>query len=163
MRGLLYRGLVMITAIAVMTSCDRIETKKISSSEYLSESWKAIDLHKVDGYPTFDTCSSQAEGEALRVCFEETVTSTFYESFGKHTIVVNRELNDTIVVNFVVNEKGKYCIDTLAITPEIRAEIPKLEQWIHEAAKQLPQAKAATKQGVPVKTKFKIPVVLKVE
>ncbi len=51
----------------------------------------------------------------------------------------------------------------LPLRQKFRNEIPKLEQWIHEAAKQLPQAKAATKQGVPVKTKFKIPVVLKVE
>lgn len=163
MKWFLHRGLLIITAVVVMTSCDQIETKKISSSQYLSESWKAIDLHRVDGYPTFDTCATLPEGEPLKACFQETVTKTFYESFGKHTIVVQRALDDTIFVDFVVNEKGKYCIDTLKITQEIRKEIPRLEQWIHEAARQLPEAKPATKEGVPVKTRFKIPVVLKVE
>ncbi len=163
MKGFLHRGLYLLAAIAMFISCDHYETKKISSTQYFEERWKAIDLNNVDGYPTFDTCSDVPEGEALKECFEETVTQTFYDSFGKHTIVVTKELDETIIVNFIVNEKGKYCIDSLNISQDIRSEIPKLEQWIHEAAKELPLAKPATKQGVPVKTRFKIPVVLKIE
>lgn len=163
MKRLLHLGLIVITTLLVVVSCDQFQTKKIPSSQYLAEQWKAIDFSELEVYPTFDNCNTVAEGAALKACFEETVTRTFYESFGQHTIVVNRDLDETILVDFVVNEKGKYCIDSLKISTEISAEIPQLEQWIHEAAKQLPQAKAARKNGVPVKARFKIPVVLKVE
>lgn len=164
MKGCLSCRFLVITAFIVVISCDQIPTKKIPSSQYLEEEWKAIDLSQVEEYPTFETCKTIVDREELKNCFEQTVTKTFYKAFEEHTIIVNRELDEIIYVDFVVNEKGNYCIDSLKITQEIRMEIPQLEKWIHEAAKQLPIAsKPAYKHGVPVKTRFKIPVILKVD
>ncbi len=163
MKRTLYRVVFTCTAVFFLLSCDKLQTKKIKSSQYLEEDWKAINLNEVDVYPTFESCNHTPENEEMRLCFEEIVTTTFYKALNTHQVVVSQELNETVEVDFVVNEHGNYCIDTLRVSEAVRFEIPELEQWIHEAAKQLPKAYPARKGGVPVKTRFKIPVIFKVE
>lgn len=153
----------ILTTVFLLPGCDHVQTKKIESSQYLAEDWGAISLNEVDVYPTFEVCENTPENEQMRTCFEETVTSTFYRALNQHTAVVTRDLDQPVIVNFVVNEKGTYCIDSIQITEATRFEIPDLEQWIHEATKQLPKAFPARKEGIPVKTRFKIPVLFKVE
>ncbi|TVZ52879.1 energy transducer TonB [Dokdonia sp. Hel_I_53] len=163
MKRSLYRVVFICTAVLFLLSCDQLQTKKIESSQYLAEDWKAINLNEVDVYPTFEICNNTPENEEMRLCFEKTVTSIFYEALNKHQVVVSQDLEETVVVDFVINKKGNYCIDTLRVTEAVRFEIPELEQWIHEAARELPKAFPARKEGVPVKTRFKIPVIFKVE
>ncbi len=153
-----------VTALMIsVISCDTIETKKTSSQELLAKDWKAISLTEVETYPVLLTCNPLEEEAARRKCFEEEVSSIFYQELAKHRIVVSQDLDETVMVDFVINRKGGYCIDTLKISETVLREIPKLPEWIHEAAKALPKAAPATKQGIPVKTRFKLPVKLEVE
>ena len=163
MRNSFYQMVVGTALVCLALSCDRIQTKKIPTAQYLHEEWEALDLSEVEVYPTLDSCNSVLENAEIRKCFEETVTTTFFRELEKHQFVVTEDVSGTLVVDFVVKEDGTYCIDSLKVTQQIRREIPNLEQWIHEAALQLPRAQAATKRGVPVKARFKIPVILEVE
>ncbi len=163
MKRILYHYFYAILVITSFWSCDHIETRKISSSQYLAQDWEALNLNEVDGYPTFDSCNTVAEGPDLKTCFENTIMDTFYEAFNVHQIVVSRSLNETVTIHFIVDEKGWYCIEKIDISHEVRNEIPQLDRWIYEATQNLPKAKPATKEGIPVKTKFKIPVVLQVD
>lgn len=163
MKRILHLGFYSILTIASLSSCDNLETRKISSKQYLDQEWEALDINEVDGYPTFDTCNNVVEGPALQSCFENTITETFYENLGLHHIVVSKPINKTIYIGFIVNEKGSYYIEELNLPEEIKTEIPELESWIYEATQSLPKAKPATKMGIPVKTRFKIPLVLEVE
>lgn len=142
-----------------LASCTQWELKKIPSETYLAQKWKAISLDEVDTYPSFDFCDELGSKAALRACFENEVTSTFYNSLSAHHFKVSQKLEDTIHIGFEVNEKGLYCIDTLKLSEAVLSEIPQLERWIHEACEQLPQAHPATLRNIPVKTKFKIPLV----
>lgn len=144
-------------------SCTQWEFKKVPTEIYLVEKWKAIDLNDVETYPSFDFCNELDSKETLRACFEDEVTSTFYKSLSAHSFSVSKKLVDTVHIGFVVNEKGLYCIDTLKLSEQILAEIPHLERWIHDACEQLPKAHPATIRNIPVKTRFKIPLVFQTE
>lgn len=163
MKRILNNCFYTILVITSLWSCDHFETKKISSSQYLAQDWEALNLNEVDGYPTFDSCTTVSEGPELKTCFETTIADTFYEAFNTHQIIVTRSLNETVTIHFIVDEKGLYCIEKLDIAQEIREEIPQLDLWIYEATQSLPKAKPATKEGIPVKTRFEIPVVLQVD
>lgn len=159
----LYKWIAGVAVGCLLLSCDRIQTKKIPAAQYLHEEWKALDLSEVEVYPTLETCRELLESTKIKTCFEETVTTTFFQELDKHPFVVTEDVSGTLMVDFIVKEDGTYCIDTLKVTQEIRKEIPNLETWIHEASLKLPKAQAATKRGVPVKVRFKIPVILEVE
>lgn len=163
MKRILHHCFYTILVIISLWSCDHLETKKISSSQYLAQDWEALNLNEVDGYPTFNSCNTVSEGLELKTCFEDTIIETFYEAFNARQIVVTQSLNETVTIHFIVDEKGLYCIEKLDIAQKVRNEIPQLDLWIYEATQELPKAKPATKEGIPVKTRFTIPIVLQVD
>lgn len=154
---------IAILCCVFLTSCSGWETKKIPTKDFLEQEWKTIDITEVDVYPSFAVCDSISESDKIKHCFEDHITASFYEQLSKHTIVVQETLDETVWIDFVVNEKGKICLDSIHLTPTIRKEIPNLPLWINDATTLLPVSYPATKRGIPVKTRFKIPVVLKVD
>lgn len=154
---------ILLISMLLLWSCNQWETKKIPSETFLAESWKAIDINEVDSYPTFPNCDSIETKAALKACFENEITTAFYKSLQAQQLVVTSSLEDTVWIDLKVNQEGKLCIDSLHITDAVSFEIPDFPAYIHDAAQQLPKAFPATKRGIPVKTKFKLPVIVKVE
>lgn len=153
---------ILAACCVLLASCSGWETKKITTEDFFNQEWTTIDITEVDVYPSFQQCDSLSEKVALKRCFEEYITNTLYTELSHHTIVVKEAIDDTVWIDYIVNEKGKFCLDSIYNTPLIRNEIPKLPLWIHEATQALPISYPATKRGIPVKTKCRIPIVLKV-
>ena len=151
-----------LTCCVLLASCSGWETKKITTEDFLNQERYIIDITDVDTYPAFDSCDELSEQMALKQCFEEHVTHTLYEELNNREILVQASINDTVWIDFIVNEKGKFCLDSIHLTPSIRKEIPELPLWIYDATQLLPTSHPATKRAIPVKTRFKLPVVLKV-
>lgn len=154
---------ILLILMFLLWSCSQWETKKIPSETYLAQEWKAIDINEVDTYPTFPNCDNMEAGNALKSCFENEITTAFYTSLQSQPLVVTSSLEDTIWIDLKINREGILCIDSLHITEAVSFEIPDFPAYIHDAAQQLPKAFPATKRGIPVKTKFKLPIVVKAE
>ncbi|WP_299213573.1 hypothetical protein [uncultured Dokdonia sp.] len=154
--------LMSLACCMLLASCSGWETKKITTEEILHQEWNTIDIKEVDTYPSFDHCDSLSEKIALKRCFEDFVTSTLYTELSNLTIIVQESVLDTVWVDFVVNETGNFCLDSIHLTPTVRKEIPELSLWIHDATQALPKSHPAIKRDIPVKTRFKVPVILKV-
>ncbi|WP_299684093.1 hypothetical protein [uncultured Dokdonia sp.] len=155
--------LLSLVLCMLFASCSRWETKKITTEEFLSQEEYIIDITNVDTYPIFDTCDELSESTDLKKCFEDKVTNTLHQELSNHTIVVQEAINDTVWIDLIVNETGKFCLDSIYLTPTVRKEIPELHLWIYDAAQVLPSPEPAIKRGILVKTRFKVPIVLKVE
>lgn len=153
---------ILVACCILLASCSGWETKKITTEDFFNEQWNTIDITEVDVYPSFKQCDSLSERMALKRCFEEYITNTLYTELSHHSIIVQEAVDDTVWIDYIVNEKGKFCLDSIHITPLVRKEIPELPLWIHDATQALPVSYPATKRGIPVKTKCKIPVILKV-
>lgn len=154
---------ILLFMMLLLWSCSQWETKKIQSETYFAQEWKAIDINEVDSYPTFPNCESVEASTALKACFENEITTAFYKSLQAQPLVVTSNLEDTVWIDLKVSQEGKLCIDSLHISDAVSFEIPDFPAYIHDAAQQLPRAFPATKRGIPVKTKFKLPVIVKVE
>ena len=157
------RRIFYLIPLFMIGSCSQWKTKKIESNTYLAQEWKAIDINEVDTYPTFPNCDGLEVPLTLKACFENEITSAFYSSLQAQPLVITSDIEDTIWIDLKINQEGKLCIDSLHITDAIIAEVPDFPAYIHDAAQQLPKAFPATKRGIPVKTKFKLPVVIKAE
>lgn len=146
----------------LLASCSSWETKKITIEDFLNQEQYIIDITEVDTYPVFDSCDELSEQTTLKQCFENYITNTVYTGLNTHEIIVQESINDTVWIDFIVNEKGKFCLDSIHLTPIVRKEIPELPLWIYDATQSLPNSHPATKRAIPVKARFKLPVVLKV-
>ena len=76
-------------------------------------------------------------------------------------MTVTNDLSETLVLGFLVDEKGKIAITSMKIDSLLKVQIPLLATTIMEGIKTLQPIAPAYKRGIPVKTTFKLPLVIK--
>ena len=142
-------------------SCEYFETKKISSETFLKDEIKSINWKDVDQYPIFKNCELISNKEQQKSCFESTLSSYIYLSINVEETVVTTDLNETLTINFIIDEKGKLMITSMIIDSLISAQIPLLEKNIKKAMDSIQPIAPAYKRGIPVKTSFQLPLEIK--
>ena len=159
----MFRFSVLLAFALCLTGCKDLETKKVSSEVLAEEELKAINMNEVDEYPSFATCDSIEDQEARYQCFKTELALNFQRQLSNKTIIVESELNDTIWLYLSITELGDLSIDRTEIPDTIAVQLPELERWLKDSLDSLPQISAANKRGIPVKTAFKMPVIVKVD
>lgn len=147
--------------LLLFVSCTSWETKKVYPEDLVHKKWEAVSLNEVGEYPSFKVCDDTEDRLNHKRCFENTIQQTLVKELATRDLVVTQPINDTVWVDFVINERGIFRLDSLRTSKIVRSEVPLLESWVQEAINKLPKAYPATKRDLPVKAKFKIPVVLK--
>lgn len=153
--------LILVVLSVLFQSCQYFETEKISSETFIEDEIKSINWKDVDQYPIFSNCESFTEKELQKSCFEITISSQLYKVINSENTIVTSDLNETLVLDFLVDEKGKLTITSMKIDSLLKVQIPLLETNIIQGIKTLQPIAPAYKRGIPVKTTFKLPLVIK--
>ena len=140
--------------------CTQWETKKVPTETYFAQQWELVDITEVDAYPAFPRCTAITERALQKDCFEAEITSVFQDKLSEQTYTVTQDINDPVWIDLIIDTKGKVCIDSLHINAMTRLEIPELPIVINEVLQDFSIAKPAIKKGNPVKTKFRLPIIL---
>ncbi|MCW9037063.1 MULTISPECIES: hypothetical protein [Altibacter] len=152
--------LVLVTLIS---SCQFFETEKISTETFYEEEVRTIDWKEVDQYPTFTECELETEKLQQKSCFERTLSAKIYEYLYTKQMKALQDLNDTLFLDFAVNRNATLTVDTVKIDSVIKAEFPKLEGWIQQSIDAIKLEAPAYKRGIPVKTEFTLPIIVKTQ
>ena len=144
-------------------SCDELETRKISSEEILSEEKKELNWREVDQYPAFKECRRISEIDAAKECFGKKVANYIYARLEAKQPVVTEALHDTLLLHLHISEAGVPEIDSVEIDSVVIAQLPHIQSWLRQSIDSLPKIYPATKRGIPVATKFLMPIVIKAE
>ncbi|WP_029034111.1 hypothetical protein [Salinimicrobium terrae] len=147
----------------LLVSCEEFQTRKISSEEILIEETRGFNWHEVDQYPAFSDCRSITEVEAAKACFGDKVAQYFYSRLEAKQPVVTEALDDTLYLYLRISEKGMPKIDSMEIDSLVLDQLPEIRSWLSQSVDSLPKIYPATKRGIPVKTSFRMPVVIKAE
>ena len=147
----------------IVVSCQYFDVKKTTSDAIYQEELKTFNWNEVDNYPSFLACESLQVKQDIKHCFETTLANHISESLQNETIIVNQDVNDTIMLSFLISEKGELQINSIEIDSLTTHEIPNLEVSITESLNTLPKIFPAVKRGQQVKTQFKLPIILKVD
>ena len=116
-----------------------------------------------DEPPSIKLCD-QIESELNRnICFQDELTKLIYENIDFSEIVVERDLNDTLIISILINKKGEISFFKSVIPLEIKNQIPLIDSILNKAIKRLPRILPATKTniGVQVNSSFELPLILK--
>lgn len=156
------RQILVFLIVILLTSCEYFKVKKTSSEAILQEELQTFNWNEVDEYPSFSSCDSLSLKQDRKHCFSYTLTNHIYNYLQKEDIIVTKDINDTISLNFKVSEKGvltllDYKIDSLTIQ-----EIPNIKNLIHQSLDSLPKIYPAIKRGQQVTTEFKLPIIIHV-
>ena len=155
----LYLGILVLS----LTSCKYFDVKKTSSEAILKEKLETFNWNDVDEYPSFSFCDSLIEKQAVKNCFENYITKNILNFLENERLVVTRDVNDTITLNFQISDTGKIVLSDFDVDSVTVQEIPEIKSLIQNSIQALPKIYPATKQGQQVKTKFELPLVIHVE
>lgn len=122
---------------------------------------EAIDWKEVDRYPSFSNCDNILEKPEQKDCFINTISSQLYRSVNHEGMIATRKVYDTVKVNFEVSSSGQLSILEIKIDTLLKKEFPNLEMWLLQSIDSLQPVAPAYKRGIPVKTQFTLPVIIK--
>ncbi len=152
------RKITLVILLLLVCGCKDFETKKITSEEVLNEQLSHFDWNAVDVYPSFAACQELMEKPALKNCFEKILVEHIYEEFAKHQIISKDSIHETATLFLFISSEGKPKVDSLIMSEKLHEEIPELRNWLEKGIQDLPKIFPARTRGIPVATKFTLPI-----
>tara|TARA_R110002073_G_scaffold336208_1_gene531003 strand:- start:151819 stop:152301 length:483 start_codon:yes stop_codon:yes gene_type:complete len=147
--------------LLILTSCEIFSPHSSTAVNQLKVVDTVIDFTKVDEYPLFTDCQSLTETTARKKCFETTLTSIISDLLLSHEYVVKKRVNDTAFVDLLVDNYGMATVVAIKSSEEVQQNLPKLDSLIRASVAQLPQMDPALKRGIPVRSQFKLSLIIK--
>lgn len=155
--------LFVIIFLLMATSCQYFETEKVSSEDIFEDEIGTIDWKEVDRYPSFPACESIIEKPEQKDCFITTISNHLYQAVSHQEMIAIREVYDTVKVKFEVGTTGQLSILNIEIDSILQREFPELELIIFNTVDSLQPIAPAYKRGIPVKTQFILPVIVRTD
>lgn len=149
--------------IFLLTACDYLENQKVNSEDLLKEELQTFNWNDVDTYPTFNSCEAMTTKEDSRVCFQNTLLQHVNNYLGRQNIVVSEDVNDTIRLKLIIDNRGHLEIEDVAIKPETQFQIPEIDSLLRQSLNGVPKIFPAIKRGQQVTTVFELPIIVKID
>lgn len=156
------KRIFVFLVIILVTSCEYFNVKKTTPEAILNEELQTFNWNDVDAYPTFSFCDSLATKQDKRLCFENGLSNQIFNALEKEKLVVSQDINDTILLEFQISEKGVLSLVNSKIDTLILQEIPNIKSLLNQSLDTLPEIFPALKRGQQVKTTFELPIVIRV-
>ncbi len=144
----------------VLSSCNYFDVKKTSSEEILKEELQTFNWKDVDVFPAFASCDSSSTIQERKLCFQNTLINRIQNHLTKEKMVVSTDLEDTIVIDFKLSDKGEISILNLKVKAQTLKALPNITNQINTAIDSLPKIYPAIKRGQLVTTQFKLPIII---
>lgn len=156
------KSIFLLLLISIgLGSCQFFETEKISTETFLKEEKKLINWKDVDTYPVFKECEGISDKLETKSCFETTLINQLYHSINSENFIVSSDLNEEVLIEFIVNEKGNLKINSIEMDTILQRKLPQLKNYIRSSIDSLQPIAPAYKRGIPVRTTFNLPISIK--
>lgn len=150
----------VIVFLFLLVSCDFEKSRNKKTRELVNQEMRNIDWNDVDNYPLFETCDESTRKSAQKECFENQVFSHFSTTLREFEFILDEGADSTVFVDFIIDQEGKIIVLDIEKDKAIDAQMPEFDGIIIQSLKGLPEIAPALKRGIPVKTKFRIPIQL---
>ena len=146
---------------ASLVSCHSFDKKVPSEKELLDQQIKEINWNEVDEYPSFNSCDSLTDETSRKQCFFEVMSYSIQEKLSINTLKTLFPSQDTINLKITV-----FPDSTLGFQPQftnntVVYDTIKVDSVLKSKLINFPKLKPAIKRGIPVKTEFVLPVIIK--
>ena len=134
-----------------------------TEKELLEKQIKEINWKEVDEYPSVSDCETLTDANLRKQCFFDFLTATIEQKLAVDTLATMFPKLDTIEVRVTVLPNA-----TLEFKPEfpkdsVAYDTIKIDSILRARLVDFPKVNPAIKRGIPVKTQFVLPVIIKQE
>ncbi len=155
------RIIATLLLLCLVTSCGWLTSKEEKTRELVQRELLEIDFNEVDNYPLFENCDETLTKTGQRECFERELLSNCTRILEQYEFVLEETADKTVLVDFMIDQDGKVSVLNIEKDMAIDDQMPEFDQLITQGLEDLPPLAPALKRGIPVKAKFRIPIVLK--
>ena len=134
-----------------------------SEDELLEDELKTINWKEVDEFPSVETCEKLEDETLQRNCFFEFITQTIQQKLNAGSLAVLYPNLDTIEVRVTVFPDSTLHFEPHFPTDSMAYDSGKIDSILHTRLADFPKVSPAIKRGIPVKSQFILPVILKTE
>lgn len=156
------KKILFILFCTSLCSCNFIDKKIPEKDVLLEERLQGIDWTEPTRYPSVSACDSINDKATQKACFFNYLTQSVQERLAIDTLSVLYPEIDTINVKIIINPDA-----TIVFEPQHTKELSygnqKIDSIIKVRLQDFPTIEPAQKEGIPVKSEFILPIVLKVE
>lgn len=144
-------------------SCQYFDKQIPSEKELLQKELKSINWKEVDEYPSVVDCEKIDNKAQRQQCFFAVLTQLIQEKLSVDTLSVLYPELDTIEVKVTVFPNATLQFEPQFPKDSVAYDTIKIDSILKARLVDFPKINPAIKRGIPVKTQFILPVILKVE
>ena len=153
----------LFLVIILFNSCQYFDKQIPSEKELLQKELKSINWKEVDEYPSVVDCEKIEDKKQRQQCFFEVLTQLIQEKLSVDTLSVLYPELDTIEVKVTVFPNAMMQFEPQFPKDSVAYDKIKIDSILKVRLVDFPKINPAIKRGIPVKTQFILPVILKVE
>ena len=152
-----------LLVLILISSCQYFGGEVPSKKELLDKELKAINWNEVDEFPSFSECDKIKDERMQKQCFFEFLTQTIQEKLTSDTLANLYPELDTIEVKVTVFPNSTMKFEPQFPKDSTAYDTIKIDSILKSRLINFPKVNPATKRGLPVKTQFILPVIIKSE
>ena len=147
--------------LLAFASCQYFERQVPSEKELLQKELKSINWKEVDEYPSLVDCETLIDKKQQQQCFFERLTQLIQEKLSVDTLAVLYPELDTIEVRVTVFPNATLRFEPQFPKDSVAYDTIKIDSILRTRLIDFPKVNPAIKRGIPVKTQFILPVIIK--
>lgn len=147
--------------LIILQSCQYFEKQVPSEKELLEKQIKEINWKEVDEYPSIADCEAISVPAQRKQCFFEFLSSTIQQKLSIDTLKVLFPKLDTIEVRVTINPDASMQFEPQFPKDTVAYDTIKIDSILKMKLVDFPKVHPASKRGIPVKTQFILPVIIK--
>ncbi len=149
------------TLFFLLASCQYFEKQVLSEAELLELRLQQIDWKEVTMYPSVAECDSLVNKEEKKACFFRYLSHLIQLKIAPDSLALPSSIIDTIDVRVTVTADSKITFEPLFTSDSTSYDKRKIDSLIRSRLVNFPKIEPAQKEGIPVKTQFLLPIILK--
>jgi hypothetical protein len=153
----------LLLVILLFNSCQYFDKQVPTEKELLQKELKTINWKEVDEYPSVVDCEKIENKTQRQQCFFEVLTQLIQQKLSVDTLAVLYPELDTIEVKVTVFPNSTIKFEPQFPKDSVAYDKVKIDSILQARLVDFPKVNPAIKRGIPVKTQFILPVILKVE
>ncbi|MGV3695718.1 hypothetical protein [Flavobacterium sp.] len=157
------KKLLLIPLLVLFQSCQYFEKQVPNEQELLDKELKQINWNEVDEYPSIANCEKLSDAAQRKQCFFEYLTAEIQQKLNVDTLSILFPKLDTIEVKVTVYPNATMEFEPQFPKDSVAYDTIKIDSILHARLIDFPKVNPAIKRGIPVKTQFVLPVIVKSE
>ncbi len=153
---------ILFLALLLLQSCRFFEPVP-SQEVLLKKELQSINWKEVDEFPSVSDCEKITDEVMSRQCFFDFLTTAIQERLSVDTLSILYPHLDTIQVKVTVFPDASLQFEPQFPKDTVAYDTIKIDSILHARLVDFPKVNPAIKRGIPVKTQFILPVILKIE